>query len=43
MYYKIIYRFNAPSKRLYRRLLQLGANPINERGIGDASNENGYD
>eukprot|EP00833_Pecoramyces_ruminatium_P010215 jgi/Orpsp1_1/1184247/evm.model.c7180000088700.1 len=34
--------FNAPSKRLYRRLLQLGANPINERGIGDASNENGH-
>ncbi|ORX48183.1 riboflavin synthase domain-like protein [Piromyces finnis] len=35
--------FNAPSKRLYRRLLQLGANPINERGIGDARNENGHD
>jgi len=34
--------FNAPSKRLYRRLLQLGANSINERGIGDASNENGH-
>jgi len=34
--------FCAPSKRLYRRLLQLGANPINERGIGDASNENGH-
>jgi len=34
--------FNAPSKRLYRRLLQLGANPINDRGIGDASNENGH-
>lgn len=34
--------FNYPSKRLYRRLLQLGANPINDRGIGDASNENGH-
>jgi len=34
--------FNYPSKRLYRRLLQLGANPINERGIGDNSNENGH-
>jgi len=34
--------FNAPSKRLYRRLLQLGANPINDRGIGDANNNNGH-
>jgi len=34
--------FNAASKKLYRRLLELGANPINELGLGNASNENGH-
>lgn len=34
--------YNFPSKKLYKRLLQLGANPITERGEGDAQNKSGY-
>lgn len=36
-------KFNFVAKRLYRRLLQLGANPLIPLGLGDDQHELGYD
>lgn len=36
-------KFNFVAKRLYRRLLQLGANPLIQLGLGDDQHDLGYD
>jgi len=36
-------KFNATARRLYQRLLQLGAKEFHERGLGDDQHEFGYD
>jgi len=35
--------YNAVARRLYQRLIELGANPFHPRGLGDDQDELGYD
>lgn len=35
-------KYNAMARKLYQRLLQLGAVPAIERGLGDDNKEGGY-